>query len=77
MISSTSFVTKWYITLFANTVPFQTQLRLWDAFLLEGRDVLVVAAVAVLWIVKGALTGPGSDPWLTRSRPHLRSAGEL
>ncbi|KAB5587963.1 Rab-GTPase-TBC domain containing protein [Ceratobasidium theobromae] len=52
MISSTSFVTKWYITLFANTVPFQTQLRLWDAFLLEGRDVLVVAAVAVLWILK-------------------------
>lgn len=54
MISSTSFVTKWYITLFANTVPFQTQLRLWDAFLLEGRDVLVVTAVAILWVVKGA-----------------------
>jgi len=52
MISSTSFVTKWYITLFANTVPFQTQLRLWDAFLLEGRDVLVVTAVAILWVLK-------------------------
>ncbi|QRW08855.1 Rab-GTPase-TBC domain protein [Ceratobasidium sp. AG-Ba] len=52
MISSTSFVTKWYITLFANTVPFQTQLRLWDAFLLEGRDVLVITAVAILWVVK-------------------------
>ncbi|KAG8688107.1 hypothetical protein FRC08_011617 [Ceratobasidium sp. 394] len=56
MISSTSFVTKWYITLFANTVPFQTQLRLWDAFLLEGRDVLVIAAVAILWVLKDQLS---------------------
>lgn len=56
MISSTSFVTKWYITLFANTVPFQTQLRLWDAFLLEGRDVLVVTAVAILWVVKDQIS---------------------
>lgn len=56
MISSTSFVTKWYITLFANTIPYQTQLRLWDAFLLEGRDVLVVAAVAILWVVKDQLS---------------------
>ncbi|KAG8794254.1 hypothetical protein FRC12_025167 [Ceratobasidium sp. 428] len=56
MISSTSFVTKWYITLFANTVPYQTQLRLWDAFLLEGRDVLIVAAVAILWVVKDQLS---------------------
>jgi hypothetical protein len=53
MISSTSFVTKWYITLFANTVPYQTQLRLWDVFLLEGRDALVIAAVAILWVLKG------------------------
>ncbi|KAG9077411.1 hypothetical protein FRC06_008923 [Ceratobasidium sp. 370] len=56
MISSTSFVTKWYITLFTNTVPFQTQLRLWDAFLLEGRDVLIIAAVAILWVLKDQLS---------------------
>lgn len=46
MISTTSYATKWYITLFANSVPFQTQLRLWDAFLLEGRDVFILTAVA-------------------------------
>lgn len=54
MISSTSYTTKWYITLFANTVPFQTQLRIWDAFLLEGRDVIIVVAVAIIWDLKGA-----------------------
>lgn len=53
MISSTAYTTKWYITLFANTVPFQTQLRLWDAFFLEGRDMIVIIAIAILWIFKG------------------------
>lgn len=53
MISTTSYATKWYITLFANTLPFQTQLRLWDAFLLEGRDVIVIVAVAIVWVLRG------------------------
>jgi hypothetical protein len=53
MISSTSFVAKWYITLFANSFPFQTQLRIWDAFLLEGPDVIVVAAISIVWALKG------------------------
>ena len=54
MISSTSYATKWYITLFANTFPFQTQLRLWDAFFLEGRDVMVVIALSIIWTLRGA-----------------------
>ncbi len=53
MISTTSYATKWYITLFANTVTFQTQLRIWDVFLLDGRDTLVITAVAIIWFVKG------------------------
>ncbi|KAG9007843.1 hypothetical protein FRB93_007234 [Tulasnella sp. JGI-2019a] len=52
MISSTSYATKWYITLFANTFPFQTQLRLWDAFILEGRDAIVVIALAIIWVLR-------------------------
>ncbi|KAL5533665.1 hypothetical protein ACEPAG_125 [Sanghuangporus baumii] len=56
MISTTSYATKWYITLFANTVPFQTQLRFWDAFLLEGRDVFVIVAVAIVWVLRDHLT---------------------
>lgn len=53
MISTTSYATKWYITLFANSVPFQTLLRLWDAFLLEGPDLFVVVAVSVIWSYRG------------------------
>lgn len=53
MISTTSYATKWYITLFSNSVPFQTQLRMWDAFLLEGQDVFVAIAVAIVWVYRG------------------------
>lgn len=53
MISTTSYATKWYITLFANSVPFQTLLRLWDAFLLEGPDLFVVVATAIVWAYRG------------------------
>lgn len=53
MISTTSYATKWYITLFANSVPFQTQLRLWDAFLLDGYDVFIAVAVAIVWTYRG------------------------
>ena len=53
MVSTPSYATKWYITLFANSVPFQTQLRLWDAFLLEGHDIFVVVAVAIVWVYRG------------------------
>ena len=56
MISTTSYATKWYITLFANSVPFQTQLRLWDAFFLEGRDVFIITAIAIVWAFKDHLT---------------------
>ena len=53
MISTTSYATKWYITLFANSIPFHTQLRLWDAFFLEGPDLFIVVAVAIVWVHKG------------------------
>jgi USP6 N-terminal-like protein len=53
MISTTAYAVKWYITLFANTVSFQTQLRLWDVYFLEGRDVMVLMSVAILWAFKG------------------------
>lgn len=53
MISTTSYATKWYITLFANSVPFQTQLRLWDAYLLEGEDLFVAVAISIVWVYRG------------------------
>lgn len=52
-ISTSSYATKWYITLYANSVPFGTQLRFWDALLLEGVDFLVIAAVGIIWAFRG------------------------
>lgn len=62
MISTTSYATKWYITLFSNSVPFQTQLRLWDAFLLDGQDVFVTVAIAVVWAYRGNLLVHAQQP---------------
>ncbi|KAG5643501.1 hypothetical protein DXG03_000742 [Asterophora parasitica] len=56
MISTTSYATKWYITLFSNSVPFQTQLRLWDAFLAEGYDVFIAVSVAIVWVYRDQIT---------------------
>jgi len=52
MVSTTSYATKWYITLFANSVPFQTHLRLWDVFLLEGQDLFVIVAISIIWVYR-------------------------
>lgn len=60
MIGASSYATKWYITLFANTVPFQTQLRIWDALLLEGQDLLVMTSVALIYAYRSVLTAPNS-----------------
>lgn len=48
-VHPSSYSSKWYLTLYTNSFPFATQLRLWDALLLEGIDVLVIIAVAVIW----------------------------
>ncbi|KAJ8582117.1 hypothetical protein M405DRAFT_868095 [Rhizopogon salebrosus TDB-379] len=37
----------------ANPVPFQTQLRLWDAYLLEGPDLFVAMAITIVWVYRG------------------------
>ena len=55
MISSSAWATKWYITLFVNTVPFAQQLRLWDALWLDGRDVMILTSIAILWSFRGTL----------------------
>ncbi|KAK8854863.1 hypothetical protein IAR55_003602 [Kwoniella newhampshirensis] len=56
MISSSAWGTKWYITLFVNTVPFSQQLRLWDAMWLDGRDVMIMTSVAILWSFRDLLS---------------------
>lgn len=60
MISTSSYATKWYITLFANTVPFEAQLRLWDILFLHGVDVLILGSVSIIYALRSHL-GPGHD----------------
>ncbi|GAA6032529.1 hypothetical protein JCM8097_004801 [Rhodosporidiobolus ruineniae] len=60
-ISTSAYATKWYITLFANSVPFATQLRLWDGLLLEGVDFLVITAVAIIWHFQQDFTSPSAS----------------
>ncbi|ORY77806.1 rab-GTPase-TBC domain-domain-containing protein [Protomyces lactucae-debilis] len=33
-----TFATRWYLTLFHITLPFRTQLRVWDVFILQPKD---------------------------------------
>lgn len=54
-ITPSSYATRWYITLFQGTVPYATQLRIWDAFLLLGPDVLLITGLALLWGVAQTL----------------------
>ncbi|CAD6920977.1 unnamed protein product [Tilletia controversa] len=58
-IDPSSYATKWYITLFANSVPFETQLRMWDIIFLDGQDALVGIALGVL---HGIQNGLGTTP---------------
>ncbi|KAI0286829.1 rab-GTPase-TBC domain-containing protein [Russula aff. rugulosa BPL654] len=61
IISTTSYATKWYITLFANSIPYQTHLRLWDAFLLEGPDLFIIVAVSIIWVHRDRITSESAN----------------
>lgn len=56
-IDSSSYATKWYITLFTNVLPFSTQLRIWDCYLLQGQDLLVIVSIAILWSLRDHIIG--------------------
>jgi Rab-GTPase-TBC domain len=38
---------QWFLTLFATCLPKSTALRIWDAVLLEGSEVLLRTAVGI------------------------------
>ena len=38
MIGPTAYGTRWYLTLFNYSIPFPSQLRVWDVFMLLGDD---------------------------------------
>uniref|UniRef100_A0A0N4ZSN6 PH domain-containing protein n=1 Tax=Parastrongyloides trichosuri TaxID=131310 RepID=A0A0N4ZSN6_PARTI len=47
-IDLTTVTLNWFLTLFYDAVPFQTMLRIWDCFLVEGPKVLFRFALALL-----------------------------
>ncbi|PWN17944.1 RabGAP/TBC [Microstroma glucosiphilum] len=79
-VVGSAYATRWHITLFSSVVPFETQLRLWDVFLLVGRDAPVLFSLAVLHSLSltvlrdpkdaGAEAAQGAS---SSSHPHSRS----
>jgi len=49
------FATRWFVAVFANSLPIETTLRVWDAFLLEGCKVLHRIGLALLRIAQPRL----------------------
>uniref|UniRef100_A0A914DLM6 TBC1 domain family member 2B n=1 Tax=Acrobeloides nanus TaxID=290746 RepID=A0A914DLM6_9BILA len=47
-IDLTTITLNWFIALFFDALPFQSMLRMWDCFLLEGPKVLFRFAIALL-----------------------------
>ncbi|WFD35108.1 hypothetical protein MCUN1_001957 [Malassezia cuniculi] len=72
-IVPSAYATSWYMTLFSSTLPFATQLRVWDAMLLDGRDVLVIVAMAILHVYAPQARRGNAADWLLEalSAPQL------
>ncbi|CAF3214029.1 unnamed protein product [Rotaria socialis] len=49
-VEITSLTLNWFMAIFIDTVPFETLLRIWDCFLLEGSKVLFRFALSILII---------------------------
>lgn len=48
-VTSAAYATRWYITMFTGgVVKYQTLLRIWDVYFLEGFDVFYFVAIALL-----------------------------
>ncbi|CBQ68826.1 conserved hypothetical protein [Sporisorium reilianum SRZ2] len=60
-VVASAYATKWFITLFSNSMPFETQLRVWDAWLLDGQDVVSLVAVAIIWAHRGVILAERAD----------------
>ena len=47
-IDASSITLNWFLALFIDSVPFDTLLRIWDTFLLEGSKVLFRVSIYML-----------------------------
>jgi len=49
------FSLNWFLCLFVDTLPVNTYLHIWDAFLFEGSKVLFRYALAILKLIEGKI----------------------
>ena len=54
-VDITSLTLNWFMAIFIDSVPFETLLRIWDCFLLEGSKVLFRFTLAILVIHRETL----------------------
>ncbi|CAG9311469.1 unnamed protein product [Blepharisma stoltei] len=47
-ITSSFFITRWFMTLFSTYLPFSTLVKVWDCFFLEGWKVIIKVSIAIL-----------------------------
>jgi TBC1 domain family member 2B len=47
-IDISSITLNWFVSIFIDSVPFDTLLRIWDCFLLEGSKVLLRVSLVYL-----------------------------
>ena len=47
-ITNGFFISRWFMTLFSTYLPFQTLVRVWDCFFLDGWKVIIKFSVALL-----------------------------
>jgi len=58
------FSTRWFVAIFANTLPIETTLRVWDCFLLEGIKLVHRVGLALLRVAERRLLRTGDQQQL-------------
>lgn len=74
-VVGSAYATRWHITLFSSVVPFETQLRLWDVFLLVGRDAPILFSLAVLHSLSLTVLRDPTGADIAQDASHLSSSG--
>jgi len=54
-VQSEHYATRWFVCVFANTLPVETTLRVWDVFFCEGCKVLHRVGIALLKVAEPTL----------------------
>lgn len=50
-LAPSAYATRWLMTVYHGVLPYSTQMRVWDVFMAQGRDALLLVAVAILRVL--------------------------